>query len=151
MKARCSDDTGQVGGIEVLPFGMLIFVVGALLVGNAWGVVDAKMATDAAAREAVRAYVEAADAASGSAAARSAAIATMIGHGRRADLLVLTIRHADDQPFARCVAVTVEVDYPVPAIRLPWIGGYGHALDVHSTHTERIDPFRSGLEGLGTC
>ncbi len=45
----------------MLPFGVLIFVVGALLVTNAWGVVDAEIAADAAAREAVRTYVEAPD------------------------------------------------------------------------------------------
>jgi hypothetical protein len=32
-------DSGQVGGIEALPFGLLVFVVGALLVANAWAVV----------------------------------------------------------------------------------------------------------------
>ena len=135
----------------MLPFGVLIFVVGALLVTNAVGRRRRQDRADAAAREAVRAYVEAPDAASGAVAARAAAVATMVGHGRRPDLLVLSIHHAGDQPFARCVAVTVEVHYPVPAIRLPWIGGFGHAFDVVSTHTERIDPFRSGLTGVGTC
>ena len=40
------------------PFGLLIFVVGSLLIANAWAVVDAKFATDAAARQAVRTFVE---------------------------------------------------------------------------------------------
>ena len=52
-------DAGMVGGIEALPFGLLVFVVGALLVANAWAVVDAKFAVDAAARQATRSYVEA--------------------------------------------------------------------------------------------
>ena len=73
------DDHGQVAGIEVLPFGLLTFVVGMLLVANAWGVVDAKMATTSAAREAVRAYVEASDADAAVAAADEAAAG---GHGR---------------------------------------------------------------------
>ncbi|MGV3758684.1 MAG: hypothetical protein ACO1PW_03960 [Actinomycetota bacterium] len=47
-------DRGQVAGIEAIPFGLLIFVLGGLLLANAWAVVDAKLATDAAAREAVR-------------------------------------------------------------------------------------------------
>ena len=38
------DERGQVGNVEVLPFGVLIFVVGALLVSNAWAVIDARMA-----------------------------------------------------------------------------------------------------------
>ena len=135
----------------MLPFGVLIFVIGALLVTNAWGVVDAKIAADAAAREAVRAYVEAPDAAAATTDARQAAAATMVAHGRRADLLTLSIRRAGDVAFGRCVPVTVDVHYPVPAVVLPWIGGYGHAFDVHAHHTERIDPFRSGLAGSGTC
>jgi hypothetical protein len=148
---RLRGDRGQVGGIEVLPFGLLIFVVGALLVTNAWGVVDAETAVDAAAREAVRAYVEAPDAATAAEDARAAAIAAIAAHGRRTDLARVTIRQAGDAPFARCVPVTVEVDLPVPAIRLPWVGGYGHAFDVRAHHTERIDPFRSGLPGEGPC
>ena len=58
---RLTGDAGQVGGIEVLPFGVLIFVVGTLLITNAWGVVDAEVAADAAAHQAVRTYVEAPD------------------------------------------------------------------------------------------
>jgi hypothetical protein len=52
---RLRDEGGAVGGLEVLPFGLLIFVVGILLVVNAWAVVDAKLAAEAAAREAARA------------------------------------------------------------------------------------------------
>ncbi|MBA2283441.1 MAG: hypothetical protein H0W25_19710, partial [Acidimicrobiia bacterium] len=51
------DERGQMGGIEALPFGLLIFVVGALLVANAWAVIDAKLAVTAAAREAARTWV----------------------------------------------------------------------------------------------
>ena len=53
----------------MLPFGVLIFVVGSLLIANAWAVVDAKLATTAAAREAARAYVESGSAAAGAGAA----------------------------------------------------------------------------------
>ncbi|HVN52568.1 MAG TPA: hypothetical protein VMT43_14125 [Acidimicrobiales bacterium] len=148
---RAYGDRGQVGGIEVLPFGVLIFVVGALLVTNAWGVVDARIAADAAAREAVRAYVEAPDGTTGAAEARRAALATIAAHGRRASLLRLSIERAAGAPFERCVPVTVEVRYPVPAVVLPWIGGYGHAFDVRAHHTERIDPFRNGLSGAAPC
>ena len=65
--------------------------------------------------------------------------------------MTLAIHHDDGQPFARCVRVTVDVGYPVPAVSLPWVGGYGHVFDVHAHHTERIDPFRSGLAGTGAC
>jgi hypothetical protein len=145
------DDRGQLAGIEVLPFGVLIFVVGALLITNAWAVVDAKIATDAASREAVRAYVEAPDGATALTDARAAVTDTMAAHGRRPELAAITVRHDGDRPFARCVRVTVEVDYPVPALRLPWIGGFGHAFDVRAHHSERVDPYRSGLPGDATC
>src|SRR4029079_720569 len=55
---RRHTERGVVGGIEVLPFGFLIFVVGSLVIANAWAVIDARMAADAAARQAARAYVE---------------------------------------------------------------------------------------------
>ena len=145
------NDRGQLAGIEVLPFGVLIFVVGALVITNAWAVVDAKIGVDAAAQEAVRAYVEAPDEATARLDATEAAAETIVGHGRRADKLEVRITHEGGQPFARCVRVTAEASYPVPALRLPWVGGLGHAFDVHAGHTERIDPFRSGLDGSGTC
>jgi hypothetical protein len=145
------DDRGQVAGIEVLPLGLLIFVIGALVITNAWAVVDTKIAVDSAAHEAVRAYVEAADQSTALRDAGLVASETVTGHGRRADRLGLRIDHEGGQPFARCVRVTAEVSYPVPALRLPWVGGLGHAFDVRSRHTERIDPFRSGLDGTGTC
>jgi hypothetical protein len=145
------DDRGQLAGIEALPFGLLIFVIGALLITNAWAVVDTKIAVDAAAREAVRAYVEAPDEATARVAASTAADDTITGHGRRADHLKLLVTHEGGQPFARCVRVTAEAAYAVPALRLPWIGGLGHAFDVRAHHTERIDPYRSGLAGTAAC
>ncbi len=145
------DDGGQVGGIEVLPFGLLTFVVGTLLVANAWGVVDAKLAVTSAAREAVRAYVEAPDQASAVAAADAAATEAIAGHGRNPDATTTEIRHEGDEPFARCTRVTVTVHHPVPAIRLPFIGGYGHAFDVVASQSEVVDPYRSGLPGEATC
>ena len=145
------DDRGQLAGIEALPFGVLIFVVGALLITNAWAVVDAKIAADAAAREAVRSYVEAPDGETAMTASRAEAADTIAAHGRRPELATVIVHHDGDRPFARCVRVTVEVDYPVPALRLPWIGGFGHAFDVKAHHSERIDPYRSGLPGDSTC
>ena len=150
-RMRWRDDTGQVGGIEVLPFGLLTFVVGTLLVANAWGVVDAKLAVTSAAREAVRAYVEAPDQASAAAAADDAAVEAVAGHGRNPDATTIEIRHDGDEPFARCTRVTVTVHHPVPAIRLPFIGGYGHAFDVVASQSEVVDPYRSGLPGEASC
>lgn len=146
---RLATDQRGMGGVEVLPFGVLTFVVGGLLIANAWGVVDAKLAATAAAREAARTYVEAPDAGSAAASADAAARATMEGHGRAADLTEVQINGV----FARCEPVVAEVTYPVPAIRLPWIGGYGEAFRVRARHSEVVDPFRSGALGseAATC
>jgi hypothetical protein len=44
--------------------------------------------------------------------------------------------------------VTFEATYEVPALSLPFIGGYGRApFDVRSSHSELVDPFRAGLSG----
>lgn len=143
---RASGDAGQVGGLEAIPFGLLTFAVGTLLIANAWAVVDAKLATDVAAREAARAFVEADDLASATAAADRAARRTMEGFGRDATRAQVS---ADvGAGFARCERVVVEVAYEVPALSLPWIGGFGNGpFRVLARHTEVVDPFRSGLDG----
>ena len=148
---RCRGDRGQVAGIEVLPFGLLTFVVGTLLVANAWGVIDAKLAVTSAAREAVRTYVEAPDGATAVASADGAARAAIAGHGRDATATTVEIRHDGDRPFARCTRVVVTVHHPVPALRLPFIGGFGRAFDVVARQSEVVDPYRSGLPGEATC
>jgi hypothetical protein len=148
---RCAGDRGQVGGIEVLPFGLLIFVVGALLVTNAWGVIDAKFAVTAAAREATRAFVESGptlDAAEQ--AADLAGHEALEGHGRDPHKLALAPME-EPAGYRRCERVTYEASYPVPAIVLPWIGGFGHAFTVRARHSEIIDPFRGGLAGVVDC
>ena len=145
------DDRGQMAGIEALPFGLLTFVIGALLVANAWGVVDAKLAVTSAAHSAVRSYVEAPDASGAEAAAQEEVQQAMIGHGRDPRNTTVAIDHEDGRPFARCTRVTVTVRHPVPALRLPFIGGYGHAFDVVATQSEVVDPFRSGVPGEASC
>jgi len=150
-RRRARGDAGQVGGVEVLPFGLLTFVVGTLLVANAWGVVDAKLTVTSAARDAVRAYVEAPDAVAAVQRAHTRADDAVIGHGRSAGRASVEIRHEGDRPFGRCVRATVTVRYDVPALSLPWIGGYGTAFAVASSQSEIVDPYRSGLPGEATC
>ena len=44
--------------------------------------------------------------------------------------------------------MTFEAEYEVPALSLPFIGGYGRApFRVRSAHSEIVDPFRSGVPG----
>jgi len=142
-----SNERGQVAGIEALPFGLLIFVVGALLVASAWAVIDTKLAAVSAAREAARTYVEADSATEAAAAGAAAAEEAMANHGRHGEVTT-----AFDEPasFTRCAQVIARVSYEVPAVPLPWIGGLG-SITVASRHAERIDPFRDGIAGTAEC
>jgi hypothetical protein len=142
-----SSERGQAGGIEALPFGLLIFVVGALLVASAWAVVDAKLAVVSAAREAARTYVESDGPAEAATAATAAAEEALANHGRHGPAV---ITFEEPAAFARCAPVTARVVYEVPAVPLPWIGGIG-SVTVAARHSERIDPFRDGLPGAAAC
>ena len=144
--SRGAGEDGVVGGFEALPFGVLVFVVGTLLVTNAWAVVDAKMAVTSAAREAVRAFVEAPAGADAHALAAGAARTAMQAHGR-ADTMTAPIV---DGVLARCQRVQATVRADVPAVVLPWVGGLGSFV-ASSTATEIVDPLRSGLEGEAGC
>ena len=135
-----------MGGIEALPFGLLVFVVGSLLIANAWAVVDAKFATDAAARQAVRTFVEGSDERTAHDEAVTAGLAAIDGHGR--DPERARVAPVGTVSLTRCARVTFEAAYEVPALSLPFIGGYGTApFRVRSTHTELVDPYRSGVPG----
>lgn len=148
---RGHGDGGQVAGIEALPFGVLTFVIGSLLVANAWAVVDAKLAVSAAAGEAARVYVESPDQATAARRAHDAAAGTVDGHGRNADRMQLTIDHEQGAVWGRCVRITATARYVVPAVTLPWIGGYGRGFEAVSSHSEIVDPYRGGLEGEAQC
>lgn len=146
-------ERGQVAGIEVLPFGLLIFIAGALLLTNMWGVVDSKFATDAAAREATRYIVESARADADPSTIRSGATEiarqTLADHGRTGPAQVEV--EPDAVALTRCLRVQVTVRTEVPAIRIPFIGGYGEPFDIVATHSELVDPTRSGVAGRADC
>jgi len=140
---------GMVGGVEALAFGVLIFVVGTLLVVNVWAVVDAKLATSSAAREAARTYVEAPAGGEGDAAARRAAEDAIASFGRDPARLQLTAEGS--RSFVRCERVTFVARYRIPAISLPFGIGLAGDIDVTSRHSEIIDPLRNGLGSENTC
>ena len=142
------DEAGQVGGLEAVVFGVLVFVVGTLVVVNAWGVIDAKFAAGAAAREAARAYVEAADGRDAATAARDAAIESMRGYGRAPDVMTMRVVSGG---FSRCDRVTIEVRYPVPLLVVPWIGRAGTGFTAAARYSEVVDPYRGGLPGAARC
>jgi hypothetical protein len=134
-------ESGQAG-MEVIPFGLLTFVVGVLLVANAWAVIDAKMAVSAAAREATRAFVEAPVDGDPLALADAAARSAVAGAGRDPAKLVLTPL---DAVFARCETVRFEASYRIPAIQVPWVGGFGSGFTATARHAEVVDPYRTGV------
>lgn len=141
-------EAGQVAGVEVLAIGLLIFMVGSLLILNAWAVVDARLMVATAAREAVRAAVESPNGTVAQERANTQARASASGHGQDPDRLQLSGTALDEAGFRRCAPVSVTVSYYVPAVALPWVGGFGHGFTVAATHSGIVDPFRDGdLEG----
>jgi hypothetical protein len=148
-RARHADERG-LAGFEVIPAGLLTFVVFLLVIANAWGVVDAKAAAASAAREGARAWVEAPDAETAEAAAVAAAREAIAGYGRDPDRVVVAVRSAGG--FGRCARVVVDVSYDVPTVQLPWVGGFaGSAVTARASASEVVDPFRSGLSGEADC
>ena len=139
---------GFVAGLEALIFGVLVFVFGTLILVNGWAVIDAKFATNAAAREAVRTVVQ-----NPAAGGEASMIATALGparqaaaaHGFAADEVV--VERPEGAPVlepCRGAPVRLAVEVRVPATLLPGFQTRG-AYTVRSVHEEQIDPFRSGL------
>ena len=142
------DEAGFVGGLWGFVFGLLLFVMGTLLVAAAWAVVDTKFAVDAAARQGARTYVEAPAAATAGPEAQQAADYALQGYGRVPARATVRLMAGH---FARCSRVSIEVTYPSPLLELPWIGQVGTGQRVTATHSELVDPFRTGLAGTSTC
>jgi hypothetical protein len=144
LARRLRAEAGFVGGFEALPFGFLVFVSGTLLLVQAWAVVDANLAASAAAREAVRAFVEASgDEGTALASAEAAGLDALAGHGKRADRASFEWSRAS---LIRCQPVTAVVRYRVPTMTVPWLGSFGGGLiETSARHTEVVDPYRSGL------
>lgn len=147
-------EDGVVAGAEALAFGVLIFVIGTLIVVNAWAVVDTKMAASAAAREAARVVVESDDLpyASLRHRAQTVAQATVDGHGKElAQLGTVSFGLGPDGRLTRCERITVVVPVSLPTVKLPLVGGFGGTYVVRGSHTEIVDPFRSGLGAERDC
>jgi len=140
---RRREVAGQAG-VEVLGLGVLVFVIGTLVVANAWAVVDAKFAVAAAAREATRAYVEAAPADDPLGRAHEAARAAIASSGREPQRLTLELLEGG---FARCRTVRFEASYPVTHVVLRALGDGPGTTIASARAAELVDPFRSGVPG----
>ena len=150
--ARGRGEAGVVGGVEILPLALLVFTAGMLLVMNGWAIVDARLAVAGAAREAVRTAVEAPDASTAFVAGEAAARRELAGSGRAADRLTVTWSSAaagsGAGAFGRCQRLVATASYTVPALAVPWIGGFGRAFAVSATASELVDPLRDGVPGV---
>ncbi len=146
------DESGQVAGIEILPFGVLVFVIGVLFFAQIWGVVEARSAVTSASREAARAFVETpagysdAEALAG---ARRAGLQSMSDQGRSPERT--TVSAVGSVSLRRCTRVTFEVSYRVPILNIPLLSGLFDGIVVRSRHSEIVDPLRDGLEGVASC
>lgn len=140
---RAHGERGSIGGAEMLPLGVLVFVGGLMLVANAWAVVDARLMAAGAAREAVRAYVEAVDEPSAAHLGSAAAHQAIEAHG--ADPGAVDLDWHLEGGFGRCTRVLAEVRYDVRAFAL----GAMASFPVRAVASELIDPHRDGLEGAG--
>lgn len=144
---RLRGEAGEVGGVDGLIFGVLIFVLGLLVVANAWGVIDAKVAAETAATDAVRAFVQTAPDGDAAGQARQAAVGAMAGSGRSLERTSVTVTGSP----VRCSRVVAVVRYRVPLVAVPLLGGFGSGFVVSATHAELVDPYRSGLTGVPSC
>ena len=144
MKA---DQRGQVAGFEMVVFGLLVFVVGVLVIANAWAVVDARIAVGDAARQAARAFVQAPDPTTAPGAAVGAARAALVAEGRDPERMSVVVNGT----LARCQRITVEVTYPVALVALPWVNALHRTMTVRATESELVDPYRNGLPGTAIC
>lgn len=146
VRQRLLQDRGATGGLEIIPFGFLIFVLGAVMMINSWTVIDSWMAVSAAAREGARTYVES-DPATAWPQAQAAVQGVMDDYGRGTRALPAARSSTD---YNRCQVVTVTASYDIALINAPFIGSFGSFTTIDSSHSERIDPFRSGDFG-GSC
>jgi len=147
-----TDEQGMVAGLEALAFGVLVFVFGTLTVLHGWAVIDARFATSAAAREAVRAVVLAPVDASSTelkALAVGAAGQAFAAHGYTTEPELVEAELTRD----RCATVAVTVEVQVRATVVPGIGPSA-TYPVRSRHAQVVEPFRAGLgsqDGIEAC
>lgn len=143
---RSVDERGFVAGAESLVFGTLILLLGTLVILNAWVVLDTRFAAAAAAREAVRAVVEAPPGSDLDDAAITAAATAFAGHGRDPDDLdVIWLGGADGPAQVRCGEVRFRVETDVGVVVIPrWESR--PSFTVSAVHAELVEPYRAGVE-----
>ena len=151
---RWTSEDGFVAGGEALALGVVVFVLGTLLVLSGWSLVDAKLAVEAAAREAGRAVVEAPvavleDVTASNGLADATARSTMVAHrgvdtGPGATWTYIGSQLTGDR-VVRCAPITARVTIDVRTVAMPLLGGGFGTVRLTGEHVERIEPYRAGL------
>lgn len=136
LRRLAKDESGQalLEAALVLPV-LLVLAFGVVAAGR---VVKARVAVDAAAREAGRALAAAPAAADGVEEARRRAITVADGHGLDPARFTVTVDAGD---FERGGTVQAEARYRVSLADLPLLGWA--EVTVSSTHRERVELYRS--------
>lgn len=143
---RGTGDGGFAGGYEALPFGVLIFVMGTLMIANAWALIDLRMAAAAGAREAARAYVE-----GGGDSGQAVGIGTRAFDDQRSgDGGGPAVSIVIEGEFVRCGRIVATATVSSPVLDLGIIPAFG-STEITVQHSEIVDPFRAGIgtEGEG--
>ena len=80
-----------------------------------------------------------------------AGLAALEARGRDASQATVELTSLDgvggQAGFTRCTRATFTASYQVPALTVPWIGGFGDGFTVTSRQSELVDPFRGGVPG----
>jgi hypothetical protein len=144
-RRHCRGERGQAAGIETLPFGVLVFVAGTLLVVNAWAVVSNRATADSLAREYLRAYTKESSRPDALEAGQQVVDAIVASHDMPADRV-----HVDPPTaWGACAVAVVTVRLTVPDIQAPFLGSLGsHRITV--VHRDRIDAYRRGVAATTT-
>jgi hypothetical protein len=151
-----TSDAGQMGGVEMLPFGLLIFVGGSLLVLNLWSVITTKMALNAAAREAAHAVAESTGAGGQTQIDREAddaargAMRTFFDR-EPAGFNSPSIQYDKQGLWQRCQRFTVTVSFDAPIVNVPFLGAMGPTKTVTASQASRVDPYRASAQVIGNC
>lgn len=145
IRKRLDDDRGLVAGGDILLFGLVTMVLTSLVILNAWLAIDTSLAVSAAAREGARAAVEAPGGPEAVTRGQRAINDVMNDYGRPGPSLDSITFAA----FERCAPVSATVSYQINLIPLPIFGDFG-THTISATHSEIVDPFRSG-DFMGEC
>lgn len=137
-------ERAQMAGIESIPFGILVFVAGTLLIVNAWATVTTRTTATSIAREYLRAYTNAPSQPEAIEAGDRAARAVAAAH----DIDSTQLRIERPVIWEPCGVAVVAVTITVPEIRAPFLGGFG-STEVRVQHRDRLDPYRVGLGSPG--